>query len=165
MEDRCWIAACFALMMALPTAGVSQETPPAPPAGSSCVLTNKVYVCKMADFKEALEKAQTAAIASDPENRASNATLRSLVQSLGKEVGDGSQADLTFLLTPADRAAIHIGPSLVDLALLRVYRRTADGARGDLVWAEMYRGEPDMPWPAVTRMLAAQMRERLGKKG
>ena len=164
MKDRCWISVCFALVLgALCPACLSQETPDAPPAGSSCVLTKKVYVCKISDFKTALDGAHTAAIVSDPDNRASNATLRTLVQALGKEVGDGGQADLTFLLTPADRAAIHIGPSQVDLALLRVYRRTADGARGDLVWAEMFRGEPDMPWPAVTRMLAAQVRERLGK--
>ena len=164
MKSRFRVSVCFAVVFgALSTVCLSQETPETPPAGSSCVLTKKVYVCKISDFKAALGGTHTAAIVSDPDNRASNATLRSLVQSLGKEVGDGGQADLTFLLTPADRAAIHIGPSQVDLALLRVYRRTADGARGDLVWAEMYRGEPDMPWPAVTRMLAAQVRERLGK--
>ena len=130
------------------------------PAG--CTLQKQVYTCDRAAFREALAKAATAQV--DPiaagRDRMAAAKLRELIATLGKAAPpEGRPADLSFSLIPVDSAGVLVGPAGVELAVLRVYGPPAgrsDGAdagaaRGTLLWAESFMGQPDMSWPATVQ--------------
>ena len=131
-----------------------------PDAG--CTLSKQGYVCDRASFHRMLRHSQTIAIEASPRDQSARKQLSELIIALGKSPAEGT-ADLTFALTPPDPDGVNIGPSDQDLAILRVYGPTVDGKRGNLLWAETYRGQPDMRWPSVVHALIIQFQGTFAK--
>ena len=136
----------------------AQATDPDP----GCTLSKQGYICDRASFHRMLKHSQTIAIDASPRDRIARKQLSELIVALGKSPAE-STADLTFALTPPDPDGVNIGPSDQDLAILRVYGPTVDGKRGNLLWAETYRGQPDMRWPSVVHALIQQFQTDFGK--
>ena len=81
-----------------------------------------------------------------------------LLTQLGKKVLPASQRpDLLFELSQPDSSGVFVGPSGVDLARLRVY---GAGFHGPLLWEEVYRDQPDVPWPSAVLYLLDRFRTR-----
>ncbi len=92
----------------------------------------------------------------------SQAQLKTLLtKRLGKTVvPEGGKADLVFLLIPTEGEGININPGEVGLGTLRVYTQGPDNTRGEILWAEVFYGHEDMPWPTVVNSLILQFRTR-----
>ena len=132
---------------------------PAFAQAGGCTLSKQVYTCDRAEFQKALHGASTARIEAGARDRMAAGKLRDLVVSLGKVVpAEEQSADLTFALTAVNTEGVLVGPAGVDLAVLRVYGKAADGTRGNLLWAETYRGQPDMSWPVIVQATIQQFR-------
>jgi hypothetical protein len=142
----------------LPAAG-AQTTDSAP----GCTLSKQGYICDKASFHRLLKHSQTIAIDASPRDRIARKQLAELIVALGKSPTDGP-ADLTFALTPPDPAGVNIGPSDQELATLRVYGPSTDGKPGNLLWAETFRGQPDMRWPSAVHALMQQFQAEFAKR-
>lgn len=149
----------------IPIARAQQSAPSAP--GPACTLQGKVYTCSKPALQQALASARTVAIVSQPANHASDAALASLAKSLGKTVASGDEAhpaDLSLRLTPIEPAGVSVGLSTTDLAMLNIFVAAPGNPTSRLLWSETYNGNPDMPWPSVTRALTRQFLSRLGRQ-
>jgi hypothetical protein len=136
--------------------GTSCATAQSPPL-IACVQVKGEAKCDEASFTAALKSAKTVAIATQPDNRASEHALESLVRDLGK-TAQPEPADLTFELIRTEQSGVFYGPGDRQLAVLRVYAHGSQSARGPLVWVETYLGQPDMPWPAVAHQALQQFK-------
>jgi hypothetical protein len=124
-----------------------------------CTLHNHVCTCNQADFQRALAQARTVTVEAQPSNRTATTQLTQFVTSLGKQVVPANP-DLAFLITPIDTTGIYVGPAGVDLITLRIYAPSTGSERGPLLWAETYRGQPDMPYPSQVRTVLEQFKSR-----
>ena len=158
------IAATFVLLPALGT--VSAAAQGRASGQQACVLDKGIYTCSHHAFAAELRSARNIYMVPAPHDGASDEALKDLAHRLAKRV-DGPDSDLTFMIVKTDRT-IYIGPSDTELATLRIYGRpsqnaaTADGEqvpRGPVLWVESYRGQPDIPWPAVTHNLVEQFEQ------
>jgi hypothetical protein len=150
------MAAVF-LGTALSSAAVAQDDSGGMDAGR-CTLRDHVYSCNSAAFQPLLAGAKTVAV--DVHN-ADGVGRRLLTDFLARKLGKtivlkDTHADLIFLLIPIEPSGIVFSSGDSDLGTLRVYSVTPDGDRGHLLWAEMYSGPPDLPWPMVARALLLQ---------
>ncbi len=126
-----------------------------------CTLVKQVYTCNWQAFVERLNKAQTVAVETQSLDRFTARQVRELIGELGKTVAaEGQEGDLTFLLIPMGSTGIHIGPAGEPLATLRIYAPLPENARGTLLWAETYTGQPDRPWPTTVHALIEQFQGR-----
>jgi hypothetical protein len=148
---RLFVAA-VALQLAITSPAHAQA-----PILQACTQVKDEIKCDEPSFSAALKAAKTVAIATRPENRASESALRGLIHDLGK-TEQPEPADLTFELVRNDQAGLFYGPGDRLLAVLRVYAHGAQGGRGPLVWVESYAGEPDVPWPAVAHRAMQQFK-------
>jgi hypothetical protein len=83
-----------------------------------------------------------------------------IVKKLGKTVApEGGPTDLIFLMIPTAQDGV-VNMSAGDLGTLRIYSATPDGAKAQLLWAETYTGDLDLPWPAVVNRLIGQFQAR-----
>ena len=131
---------------------------------SGCTLERQVYTCDWQAFSRRLEKAQSVSIESQSIDRFTARQLRELVVQLGKNVAsDDQEGDLTFLLIPLQSTGVHFGPAGEPLATLRIYAAEPGNPRGKLLWAEVYTGQPDRPWPATVHALIEQFHDRVQK--
>ena len=146
------------LLAALLPGANAQATDPSP----GCTLSKQGYVCDKASFHRMLRHSQTIAIDASPRDRIARKQLTELIVALGKTPAEGP-ADLTFALTPPDPAGVNIGPSDQDLATLRVYGPSNDGKPGNLLWAETFKGQPDLRWPTVVHALIQQFQTEFAK--
>ena len=130
-------------------------------AGVGCALKDHVYTCDRAAFQRALANAKTARIETHNVDGVARSQLTALiVKKLGKTIAaEGAPADLVFLMIPIAQDGV-VYMSSGDLGTLRIYSTTADGAKAQLLWAETYTGDQDLPWPAVVHGLIAQFQER-----
>ncbi len=125
---------------------------------AACSQVKGRYQCDQAAFVRTLSVARTVAVESQPYDRNAQRELTELAAQLGKTVAT-TNADLTFRLERLDPDnIIYYGPNSRDLALLRVYSRGPQGARGSLVWVETFNGQPNMPWPAVVYKVIQQFK-------
>jgi hypothetical protein len=132
---------------------------------TGCTLEKQVYTCDWQAFVHRLDKAQSISIETPSMDRFTARQLRELAGELGKSVAaDTQQGDLTFLLIPLQSTGVHIGPSGERLATLRIYAPEPGDARGKLLWAETYTGQPDRPWPATVHALIEQFHDRIQKR-
>jgi hypothetical protein len=151
------VLCCLAMV---PVAMWGQDGSPS----AGCALVKDVYHCDRALFRAALAQAKTVAVESVPANKMAVGQVTQLVGSLGKTVaGAEVPADLTFSLLKRDLDGVMIGPAGAELATLRVYGPSKSGQRGDLVWAEIYTGQPDMMWPSVVHALIEQFKVSAGR--
>jgi len=127
-----------------------------------CTPSKHGYVCDKAVFHRLLRHSQSIAIDVSPRDRTAHKQLAELIAALGKSTVEGP-ADLTFALAPPDPDGINIGPADQDLAILRVYGPTVDGKRGNLLWAETFRGQPDLRWPAVVHAVIQQFQAEFAR--
>jgi hypothetical protein len=106
--------------------------------------------------------AQSVAVQAHNWDGVARSELTNLVtKKLNKTVAQpGTQADLVFLIIPVENSGVFNGADNSDLGTFRIYSSTPDGKPEHLLWAETYRGMPDLPWPAVVRRLIAQFQTR-----
>jgi hypothetical protein len=130
-------------------------------AGSGCALKDHVYTCDGARFQRALASAKMASIETHNVDGVARSQLTSLItKKLGKTIApEGGPADLVFLMIPIGQDGV-VNMSSGDLGTLRIYSTTADGAKAQLLWAETYSGDIDLPWPAVVNRLIGQFQAR-----
>jgi len=142
-----------------PEGATSDAGPTTDRAG--CVLHGSVYTCNFGAFHHAFHHAKTISVEASPRDRAALSQLEELVPQLNRSVAAEGQGDLIFSVLPIDHGAITIGPADVELATLRIYERGSEGAHGELVWSETYRGQADHPWPSTVHALLMQFRDRM----
>lgn len=131
---------------------------------SGCTLEKQVYTCDWQAFVHRLNQAHTISIETQSMDRFTARQLRQLAGELGKSVAQkDQQGDLTLLLIPLQPTGVHIGPAGEPLATLRIYAPTPEDARGKLLWAETYTGQPDRPWPMTVHALIEQFHDRIQK--
>jgi hypothetical protein len=130
-------------------------------AGGGCTLKDHVYTCDGAAFQRALANAKTASIETHNVDGVARGQLTTLItKKLGKTVAaEGGPADLVFLMIPTGQDGV-VNMSSGDLGTLRIYSTTADGAKAQLLWAETYTGDLDLPWPTVVSRLIGQFQAR-----
>jgi hypothetical protein len=169
------MAGVLLVAMMLPLAGFSQaSTATVPPGGApspeveatdkaGCVLDHHTYTCNFGGFHHVFHRAKTISIEATPRDNASLSQLTELVGAINRSIAPAGQADLIFTVLPLDHGGVVIGPGDVDLATLRIYEQAADGSRGELLWAETYRGQADRPWPATVHALIRQFQERMSR--
>lgn len=139
--------------------GIARAQSPVEPG---CTLEKQVYTCDWPAFAHRLHKAQTVAVETERLDRFTAKQLRELVGELGKSVAPENQlGDLTFLLIPMQSTGVHIGPGGEPLATLRIYATLPGDPRARLLWAEVYSGDPDRPWPSTVHALIEQFRDRV----
>ncbi|HTV09476.1 MAG TPA: hypothetical protein VMD97_10575 [Candidatus Aquilonibacter sp.] len=156
LRFRCLVAVLAGLVTANGTARAQH--------GAGCTLEKQIYTCDWRAFVDQLHQAHSISIETQPMDRFTARQLRELVRKLGKIVAPkGQQGDLTFLIIPMQSTGVHIGPAGEALATLRIYAPSAGHARGELLWAETYTGDPDWPWPATVHALIEQFRDRIRK--
>lgn len=129
----------------------------------ACTLKDHVYTCNGAAFEKALAGAKTVRIETNNVDGVARLELTKLVtKKLGKTiVPAGSAADLVFLLMPVvNGGSVDYSSGTAYLGTLRVYSVAPDGSVGDLLWAELYSGTADLPWPIVVRGLILQFQAR-----
>jgi len=131
---------------------------------AGCVLDNHAYVCSFGGFHHVFHRSKTIAIEASPRDQAALRQLDELVVALNRTVAPAGQGDLVFAVLPIDHGGVIIGPGDVEMATLRVYEQGTDGAHGELLWAETYRGQADRPWPATVHALIRQFQERMAKR-
>jgi hypothetical protein len=161
--------------MMLPLGGFAQaSTATVPPGGApspeepatdkaGCVLDHHTYTCNFGGFHHVFHHAKTISIEASPRDQASLTQLTELVGAINRTIAPTGQADLIFTVLPIDHGGVIIGPGDVDLATLRVYEQAPDGSRGELLWAETYRGQADRPWPATVHALIRQFQDRMAR--
>jgi hypothetical protein len=171
-----WLAGIVLAAMMLPMVGLAQApTSSVPPGGDSsevgpttdragCVLDGRNYVCSFGGFHHMFHRSKTIAIEASPRDQAALAQLNELVLALNRTVAPAGQGDLIFAVLPIDHGGVIIGPGDVDMATLRIYEQGPEGAHGELLWAETYRGQSDRPWPATVHALLRQFQERMAKR-
>jgi hypothetical protein len=135
----------------------------------SCTLKNHVYTCNRNEFEKAFTATRNVAIETHNIDASSRTRLADmLTKKYGKNVvastSSGAEPELIFLIIPLGHEGVNVVPGEVELGTLRVYSSTPGGARGHLVWAETYTGEPDLPWPAVSRALLLQFQSHFHPK-
>ena len=124
----------------------------------ACTLEKHVYTCDGPAFQRRLAEARTISIETHSIDKYAQAQLKTLItKKLGKSlVAEGSPADLVFLLLPLGVDGMSINSGAVDLGTLRVYTANSDNTRGNILWAEVYTGKEDLPWPATVNGLIQQ---------
>jgi hypothetical protein len=124
----------------------------------SCTLTKNVYSCDGPAFQKRLAAATNISIETHSIDKYAQAQLKTLItKKLGKNfVAEGEAADLVFLLIPMGVDGMSINSGAVDLGTLRIYTATPDNTRGNILWAEVYTGKEDLPWPATVNGVIAQ---------
>src|SRR5579875_2768534 len=159
--SRCSMRSILVMLASLlPFGAIQAQTADAP----GCSLEKQVYTCDWQAFVHRLHRAHTVEIETQSLDKFTARQLRQLAGELGKTVAPEDQpADLTFLLIPLQSTGLHIGPGGEPLATLRIYTPQPGNARGTLVWAETYTGQPDRPWPATVHALIEQFQDRLQK--
>jgi hypothetical protein len=122
---------------------------------AGCTLKDHVYHCNGAEFQTVLMSAKTVSIEAHNADGVARSQLTDLLtKKLNKMMATkGGTADLIFLMVPIDPSGIVNGAGDAELGTLRVYGAAPDGTRANLVWAEIYSGPQDLPWPAVVRGL------------
>ncbi len=171
-----WLSGIVSAAMMLPVAGLAQApTSSVPPGGESsepgpttdragCALDKHTYVCSFGGFHHVFHRSKTIAIEASPRDQAALAQLNELVVALNRTVAPAGQGDLIFTVLPIDHGGVIIGPGDVEMATLRIYEQGPDGTRGEMLWAETYRGQADRPWPATVHALLRQFQERMAKR-
>ena len=157
LRRRCAVAVLIGTLAASWTMRAQQS--------AGCTLDKQVYTCDWQAFVQRLNRAQSISIETQSIDRFTARQLRELAGELGKSVAAGEeQGDLTFLLIPLQSTGVHIGPAGESLATLRIYAPAPDDPRGRLLWAEVYKGDPDRPWPATVHALIEQFHDRIQKQ-
>jgi hypothetical protein len=127
-------------------------------AAAGCSLVKGRYQCDQVGWVKALANARTVLVETQPFDRNSQRRLAELATELGKTTAS-DDADLVFRLERLDpENNVYYGPNGRDLATLRVYSHGSQSARGPLIWAETFTGQPDMPWPTVVHQLIQQFK-------
>jgi hypothetical protein len=147
----------------VPPGGESSEPGPTTDR-AGCVLDGRNYVCSFGGFHHVFHRSKTIAIEASPRDQAALTQLNELVVALNRTVAAAGQGDLIFAVLPIDHGGVIIGPGDVDMATLRIYDQGPDGTRGEMLWAETYRGQADRPWPATVHALLRQFQERMAKR-
>jgi hypothetical protein len=126
--------------------------------GQACTLEKHVYTCDGVAFQKRLADAKTISIETHSIDKYAQAQLKTLItKKLGKTfVAEGEPADLVFLLIPLGVDGMSINSGSVDLGTLRIYTANSDNTRGNILWAEVYTGHEDLPWPATVNGLILQ---------
>jgi hypothetical protein len=126
--------------------------------GQACTLEKHIYTCDGAAFQKRLAEAKTISLETHSIDKYAQAQLKTLItKKLGKTlVAEGSPADLVFLLLPVGVDGMSINSGSVDLGTLRIYTANPDNTRGNILWAEVYTGHEDLPWPATVNGLILQ---------
>jgi hypothetical protein len=157
-------------LAAVAQAPTSSEQPtgvPSPEIESTdragCVLDHHTYTCNFGAFHHMFHRSKTIAIEASPRDHAALSQLTELVAALNRTVAPDGQGELVFTVLPLDHGGVIIGPGDVDMATLRVYEQGSDGAHGELLWVETYRGQSDRPWPATVYALIRQFHDRMVK--
>jgi hypothetical protein len=124
----------------------------------ACTLQKGIYTCDGPTFEKRLANAKTISIETHSIDKYAHAQLKTLIiKKLGKSlVAEGQPADLVFLLLPLGVDGMSINSGAVDLGTLRIYTANADNTRGNILWAEVYTGKEDLPWPATVNGLIQQ---------
>ena len=149
---RIWVAVL--LFGVSGAAGVMAQASSAP----GCVVNKGYYRCNQLAFARVLKDAKSVALVTQPFDRGTTKALSNLTESLGKTEASEASADLTFVLTKILGGGIDYGPGGGPLASLNVYSRGAQGAHGDLIWTEVFNGQPDLAWPAVVHLTIEQFK-------
>jgi hypothetical protein len=125
-----------------------------------CTLAKGAYTCNGGLFRTTLNAAKTASIDVSPRDRMAQSQLKDLILHLGKSVEPANApADLVFVVVPTDNDGVQNAGD-ADLGSLLIYAGGTDGSRGGLLWGDTYRGQIDMPWPAVIHALIVKFQSQ-----
>jgi hypothetical protein len=145
----------FAALVLTPSTALAQanSTPP-------CSLEKHVYTCDGASFQKQLANAKNVGIETHSIDRFAQSQLTNLLtKKLGKTlVSEGSPADLIFLILPLGGEGVNVTPGETGVGTLRVYSVNPNNTRAELLWAEVFTGQEDLPWPTVVNGLILQFR-------
>ncbi len=123
-----------------------------------CTFTRGLPNCDASAFQKTLSAARVVSYNKSSLDGVASKQMFSLLTALGKQVLPSSRhPDLVFELTQPDTSGVFVGPSGVELARLRVY---GPGGRGPLLWEEVYKDQPDVPWPSAVLYLLQRFRTR-----
>jgi hypothetical protein len=147
------------VLIVLLGAGVRTSLAKPAPATIDCSVDGRVLTCNREQFLKRFAEAKTLTLQSQPSDRVADGELTSFSKSLGKRVVTAKPSDLTFRVVRTADTGFEVGPGDQELGSLRVFE-TKDGA-SRLIWMERYRGQADMPWPAVVRSLTRELQATL----
>lgn len=127
-----------------------------------CSVDGAQYTCSRTGLASAFAEARTVALESQPKDRLADGELASFVKSLGKLVVPAQgPADITLRLVRTGSTGISVGSFDVELGTLRVFSTRTGKSNSHLLWVETYRGQQDVPWPAVVHELTGQLQAAL----
>ena len=134
----------------------------APVISPGCGVLKDVTTCNWPAFHDVLSSAHVVAVEHGKIDRFTGRQLAELAERLGKTVASpGQPGDLTFVIVPAEEHGIDIGPA--DQPILKLEIRSGPTSRGDLLWVETFRGDPERPWPSSVHSVIDQFEARLAK--
>jgi hypothetical protein len=134
----------------------------APATSPGCGVLNNVTTCNWHAFHPLLKKSSVIAVEHGNIDRFTGRQLSELAERLGKTVASPDHpGDLTFVIAPATEHGIDIGPADQPIADLQIY--AGPTSRGQLLWVETFRGDPDRPWPSSVHSVIDQFEARLAK--
>jgi hypothetical protein len=126
-----------------------------------CSVDGRHLTCDRGEFLRRFAEAKTVALESQPRDHVADAQLAGFAKRLGKQVDQGSPADLTIRVVRPAETGFGVGPMDVELASLRVFASKDGPDKSRLLWVETYKGQPDVPWQAVVRAITSQLQNTI----
>jgi hypothetical protein len=137
------------------TQAQAQERSTSTPA---CILTKGVYTCDGVTFQKILANAKTISLETHTIDKVARSQLTEFItKKLNKTVvPEGSPCDLVFLLLPIEATGVNYTSGDAELGTLRIYLPNSENNRGEIVWAEVFSGRIELPWPSVVHCVITQ---------
>jgi hypothetical protein len=154
--------ALFTVLLLAITCSSAHAQHPAAATSPGCGVLNGVTTCNWHAFHHLLNSAHIIAVEHGNIDRFTGKQLAELAERLGKTVASPDRpGDLTFVVVPASEHGIDIGPADQPILELQIY--SGPTSRGQLLWVETFRGDPDRPWPSSVHSVIEQFEARLAK--
>jgi hypothetical protein len=142
--------------------GSARAQHPAPATSPGCGVLKGVTTCNWPAFRHALHSAHVIAVEHGKLDRFTGRQLTELAERLGKTLASPDHpGDLTFVIVPTGEHGVDIGPADQPILKLEIY--TGPNSRGDLIWSETLRGDPERPWASSVHSVIEQFEARLAK--
>jgi hypothetical protein len=138
---------------------MAQERSTSTPA---CILTKGVYTCDGVTFQKILASANTISLETHTIDKVARSQLTEFItKKLNKTVvPEGSPCDLVFLLLPIEATGVNYTSGDAELGTLRIYLPNSENDRGEIIWAEVFSGRIELPWPSVVHGVITQFQSR-----
>jgi hypothetical protein len=128
----------------------------------ACVLNKGIYTCDGVTFQKILANAKTVSLETHTIDKVAQSQLTDFItKKLNKTVvPEGSPCDLVFLLMPIETDGVNYSSGDANLGTLRIYLPNSQNTRGEIVWAEVFSGRTELPWPSVVHGVITQFQSR-----